>query len=34
MFLYTKIVLGNIKDLDISDIREELQVLPETLDDA
>jgi hypothetical protein len=34
MFLYAKIVLSNIEHLEIDDIRHELEVLPESLDDA
>jgi len=34
MFLYAKIVLSNIKHLEMDDIRNELEVLPESLDDA
>jgi hypothetical protein len=35
MFLYARVVLDSIKFLDnFGDIREELHVLPETLDDA
>jgi hypothetical protein len=35
MFLYAKVVLSSIEDLDgMIAIRQELQVLPETLDDA
>ncbi|KAI9664051.1 MAG: hypothetical protein M1821_007542 [Bathelium mastoideum] len=34
MFLYAKIVLSNIEELDVDEIRRELRVLPESLDDA
>ena len=35
MFLYAKIVMGNISDLnDIQSIRNELRVLPRDLNDA
>ncbi|KAF2239008.1 hypothetical protein EV356DRAFT_504364 [Viridothelium virens] len=34
MFLYAKIVLSNIQQLEVHEICQELQVLPESLDDA
>jgi hypothetical protein len=34
MFLYAKVVLSSIEYLDLEEIRNEIQVLPETLDDA
>ncbi|KAL9621920.1 MAG: hypothetical protein Q9160_003741 [Pyrenula sp. 1 TL-2023] len=34
MFLYAEVVLTNIQDLEVHEIHRELQVLPESLDDA
>jgi len=34
MFLYAKVVLSSVEYLDMTEIRNELEVLPETLDDA
>ncbi|KAL9096860.1 MAG: hypothetical protein Q9165_000824 [Trypethelium subeluteriae] len=34
MFLYAKIVLSNIEDLEVQEIRRELRALPESLDEA
>jgi len=34
MFLYAKIVLSNIENLELEEIRDELRVLPESLDAA
>ena len=34
MFLYAKVVLSSVEYLDMTEIRDELEVLPETLDDA
>ena len=34
MFLYAKVVLSSIEYLDMREIRNELEVLPETLHDA
>jgi hypothetical protein len=34
MFLYAKIVLDSVEDEGLDDIKNDLSVLPETLDDA
>jgi len=34
MFLYAKVVLSSIEYLELEEIRQDIQILPETLDDA